>query len=577
MSVPQSIELSKIIQSLRHLRANTTIPLDFASQMTLVNKLLRNDTTGIVNSVLDFQLNSATVPLKIETKNDALDNALNIWQYSLLNKNLSIDAPRGLRDLSAEYYKERWKSSFVALMYRWEDVTINKKVYSLPLKMWFLDGASLKVKSASGKLNSREYFIQSIKDENRIPDNKTSAIIRKPYASWYEDYPVPYLVRKGTLFNALLKEAVVTKQADVIESMIPYLLLLKSGTDKLAELDLLADGEELKKLKESLVKAQNEHDITGSLGKLVTSLSYDVNMEHFMPDLLKVMHSDITKATDKNILASLGMIEVQGFSSDRQETILNPKILVEEIKDSVLDWSLIIEEVVHQIIERNRNVGIDKLSSEVRVVPGSVKTFVTEGLKNLYNTLYSRGLISKQSVVENVGDFDYEVERERRKKETAQGDDDSMKAPIVQRQEQQGNTTPVAPVKNDTAPDEQNQNKPGDNTKVEKAELKTIDDLPEEAKHLPVNGQIMFLKAYNSSLEQDQTEEESNQIAWNACKTIFKLNKSDKWVKKTKKEFEASLEKCELDELLKLKKIDILSKQENLLNKLLKEKDNENL
>lgn len=574
MSAPQSVELSRLFQSLRHLRANTSIPQDYSSQMTLVNSLLRNDKTGIVNSVLDFQQNASSVPLKIETKNDTLDNALNIWQSSLLNKNLSLDIPRGLRDLSAEYYKERWKSSFVGLMYRWEDVTIGKKTYSLPLKMWFLDGASIKVKSVSGKINNRSYFVGGFSEENILPFSNTSMIIRKPFSSWYEDYPTPYLVRKGTLFNALLKDAIVTKQSDVIEAVIPYLLLLKSGTDKLAEMDLLADGEELKRVKEELVKAQQEHDITGSLGKLITSLSYDVNVEHFIPDLVKVFNPQITEACDKNILASLGMIEVSGFSKNREETTLNPKLLVEEIKDAVLDWSLIIEEVVYQIIERNRSIGIDRMNSEVRVVPGSIKTFVTDGLKNLYNTLYSRGLISKQTTVETVGDFDWEVERERRKKETEQGDDDLMQAPIVQRQEHDTNNSKPS----DSAPDEQNQNKPGDNTKVEKASsFKTVDELPEDVKKLPVSGQIMFLKAYNTALEQEQTEEEAKEVAWSACKVIYKVNKASNWVKKTKNEFEASLEKCEVDDLLKLKKIEILAKQESLLNRLLKEKNHENI
>jgi cation transport regulator ChaB len=577
MAVPHSVELSRLIQSLQRLRANTSIPFDFHGQMELVNNLLRNDKTGIVNSILGFQVNAANVPLKIETKDAKLDEVFNIWQSNILNKDLAIDVPRGLRELSSEYYKERWSSSFIALRIKWETVKINKISYSLPTKMWFVDGASLYVEPSLGKLNGRKYRIGKQGKELTIKDNQ-SIIIRKPFASWYQNYPVPYLVQKGVLFNALLKDAILTKQSDVIEAVIPYLLLLKSGSDKLAELDLLAgDEEDLKKLKEALLKAKEEHDMTGSLGSLIATISHDVNFEHFIPDFSKVFNSDITKANDRNILAGMGMIEMQGFSKDREESILNPKILVEEVKDAVIDWSLIVEEVIYQFIERNRERGVDSLKTNVRVVPGQIKTFITEGLKGLINVLYSRGQISKQSTVETVGDFDYEVERERRRKETENGDDETMKAPITQRQETQPTKT------QDPNRGDDNQNPPGEDTREETATLDlqssydTVDELPDTVKVLPVAAQIIFLKTFNSSIEHGHTTEDAFNTSWAIINKSYKVNKTGKWIKKTTSEFQSSLRESDFEELVKIKKLNVLNKQEKLLNKLLKDKENENL
>ena len=246
----------------------------------------------------------------------------------------------------------------------------------------------------------------------------------------------PFLVRRGILFNALLKESIITKQADVIESIIPYLLLLRAGTDKLAEMEMLAGEDELKDLKDSIVKASNEHDSTGGLGKLIASLNYDVQVEHLIPDLNKIFNSDITKATDRNLLAGLGLIELQGFSSNRQQTILNPKVLVEEVTDAVADWSALLKEVMYEMMERNKSNHPKLTSGEINVVPGKIKTFISDDMRAMFRSLYDRGIISKQTSVEDIADIDIEVEVERRKKETKRDLNKIMQPPIIQNLEQ---------------------------------------------------------------------------------------------------------------------------------------------
>jgi hypothetical protein len=296
MSTPQSIDVYKLTQFLKGLRSDTTIPTDFKSQVAVINHLLKNDKTGIVTTIYDFMNNTASVPMKLESENDTLNDALDIWQNEELNKDIGIDIPRGLRELSTQYYAERWKSSFVALTIKWETKTVgNIKNLVVPSKMWINDGGNITVKDDTGDLSSRRYFMGK-GTKNPLEDtNDKSVIIRKPYDSWYDPMPTPYLVRKGVLYNALFKIAIVSKQSDVIQAIIPYIFAIKAGNDKLAEMGMLAGEEDLKELKQAFLKAKQDNDFAGSLGDFIGTFNYDVDMEHLIPDLTKILSSANTQ------------------------------------------------------------------------------------------------------------------------------------------------------------------------------------------------------------------------------------------------------------------------------------------
>ena len=57
--------------------------------------------------------------------------------------------------------------------------------------------------------------------------------MRKSGASWYDKYPKPYLVRRGTAFHWKFKKMLVEQQHSVLKSMIPYILMAKKGTEGL--------------------------------------------------------------------------------------------------------------------------------------------------------------------------------------------------------------------------------------------------------------------------------------------------------------------------------------------------------
>ena len=560
MATFEDIELSRIINAIRRLKSSISISSKYHEQMKEVRCLLKNDSTGFVNTILDFMVNAASVPLKIETKNESLDGNLLTWQKTLLNKDINLDIPRGLRELSGEYFRERWTSSFIVLRIEWGELDFgNNDKWLMPTEMYFADGCSVYVEGDSSSLTNRKYYLGKTKKEE-LKDTKTSSvIIRKPYNSWYEMYPTPFLVKRGVLFNALLKQIILCKQADVLEQIIPYLLLLNSGTDKLAELGMLAEESELKKFKDTLIDAVKEHDVTGELGKLITSLSYDTKLEHFIPELKKILDADLTKGCDKNIIAGMGLIELTGFSKNREESMLNPKMLVEEVKDAVCDWALILEEIVYQIAEKNSGKYRSSIN-DIKVVPGKIKAFITDAYRTLITSLYNKGLIPYENTIEDIAEYDFEATLERKRKENKDGLAKDFYPPVIQNMEQFPNdpngdlpsAQPTQPkgkqlptTDPSTAPAKQNNKRKkadeeedtdleeilGELTKLT-APYNNIDELPARVKDfLPVAAQIIFVKVVNEALKRGLSDAEAFKEAWGTVKKNFHKGKDGKWVK----------------------------------------------
>ncbi len=420
MSTSESVNFIKIVNAMRQLKHNISVSSDYYGAMDQLKCFKRNDKTGIVCTVVDFMVESATVPILIETQNDKLNNFFADWQNNI-NANLGVDIPRGLKELSIQCYNERWWSSWLGLVIIWGEVGKGKERFTIPTKMYFVDGSGIHVDAKQNALLGRKYYLGKTKEFALNNTDKQSVIIRKPYNAWHEVMPTPFLVRRGVLFNALLKEAIINKQADVIDQIIPYLLLMKAGTDKLAELGMLADEEDMKALKKQFIDAKNEADVTGDLGKLLATLNYDVNLEHFIPDLSKILNENITKSTDKNILAGLGMIELEGFQKTREESIMNPKLLIEEVKDGVNDWASIVEEVMAQIVERNKDRHPELLENKIKVIPGRVKTFMTDAMRDMLRSMADRGVLSYKTEIEDIAELDYETEKAQIIKEEDEG------------------------------------------------------------------------------------------------------------------------------------------------------------
>jgi hypothetical protein len=391
---------------------------DFHKQMIQINELLENDYTGIVSTILEFMITTGSVPMNFVTNNQNLSDKLNDWANHKLNAKISKDIPKGLKAFSSQYLRERYKSSFIVVNIIWEKVN----GLTLPGKMWLSDGSVVTVDGSADDLTKKKYFIgdTELKDKE-----KTSLIIRKPFNSWYDDYPTPYLVKKGVLYNSLLKKSLIQSQASVVEEMIPYILALRAGDATLMAKNAMGDIEkELGNVKESLKESKRNKKYGADSGDMILKGRYDLQVEHLIPDLTKLFNESVIKPINNDLLCGLGLVELQGFSSDRQEAILNPKVMVEEILSGVSDFKALMEEITDLIIEKNTELHPKSMGQDIRVIPGVVKAFLTDNMRKLIKDHVNTGILSIEDAFEGLPQgLDFEISKKRRQQEAEKGDE----------------------------------------------------------------------------------------------------------------------------------------------------------
>ena len=449
INIDSTVLWNRLFNFLTTAQNNINIPKDFKGRMDLVNFLLDDDHSGLVSTIYEFMVKTATTRYRFESNNETLTKFLAGWMKNV-NAGVGVDIPKGLRDLSGQYYRERWKSSFIGIVIYWEDIKLGTDTFEVPNKIIVVDGSQIRPDGTCSVTGGYEYYLGPNKEHPLRPTAKKSVIIRKPFESNYKKWPSPYLVKKGAMFNALLKTELLQKQADLIHGILPYMFMIKAGNDILAQNDNLPNEEELTALKDQVKEIQGQYsngDRTKGMST-VGAFEYDVDISHLIPDLTKFFTSTIVAPIDRNLLSSLGLVELEGFSKSRQETILNPKVLVEEVKESVLDWSAILEDVMEEMLKRNRAKHRKYANSVIRVVPGTVKSFITDDMKVLMRSWYDRGIISKKGAIENTTDLDFEIEVTRRDMERKRNLDERMFPPVIMNQD--NGTEPDVKVPEDT-------------------------------------------------------------------------------------------------------------------------------
>lgn len=537
-------ESQTVINAIKSLQSSVMVSDVFDKQMIQVKRLLKNDYTGLVRPIFDFHIEAATTTFKIETDNDRLDEILVDWQTRILNSGVNMSVPRGLRGLTADHMRERLTSSFIVLRVLWEeqDFGVDNK-WIMPTKMWLMDGQSIYQNKNVTDLRKQKFFV---KDKNskygstelRETQNE-SIIIRKPFNAWYDPIPTPYLVGRGVLFNALFKQLIINKQTSSLEQLIPLLLLMTAGANKLGEMGADITTDQMKEFKDSLIQSIKEHDYSGDIGKIIAVLNGDVKLEAMIPEFKKLTDASITDAPDKNILSGMGLIELSGFSNTRKEAMLNPQVFVTDVLDSVFDWADILKEVMFQMLEKNKKLHPRLANNKITVTPGKVKTFLTDNMKRLMALAHDKGSLPTEDYLEDVFDKSLESVLKRRKKEKENNVDEILSPRKTQNLDNQNQPKESDPDGNK----EQQGKKPGtpeaknyktaEKAKIE-APYETIDDLPDSIKKsVSTAGQVIWLQTFNKALKDDKTEEEAIKIAWSAIKKAgYKKNNNGKWVKK---------------------------------------------
>lgn len=486
------------------------VATNFHSQVSQINRLLKNDKTALISTILEYMIHSATVDINFNTDNPTLSKVLNAWKKNL-NADINIDIPRGLRSFTEQYFRERWKSSFIALNIVWEDVA----GYKIPKTMYFMPGGCIYAKNPGQQLDTTTYYFgKPVKDsnENQLKNSeKKNYLIRKPYSQWYDVYPTPYLVRKGAIYHAEFKRQVLERQEEVVNTAFPYQFFLKVGSDEAIRKGLVPTKEELEKLAQDFQGKKSDFDSHGFAKGLTGAFPHDVKFEELIPDYYKVLRADLLKGTDRNLLSALGMIEFTGFSSNREEAILNPQVLIEEVKDGVLDYVELLNEVMILIKEKNQETHKTTINNEIRVMPGVIKAFITDEMKVLMRSWYDRGLISKKSGIENTTPLDFSVQLSERDLERKNNIDDRMYPPVTMNIEKDA---PVADPEVEDVPDDKKKTTPeSKNYKNATGEINCItkpfakiSDIPEDIlTHIPKDKRNIFKLSFNLAFKQAST------------------------------------------------------------------------
>jgi len=586
-----------------------TIPSDYRDKVLAVKNCLDNDVSGLVNSVLDFAINSANVKYTIETNQPNLTTILNYW---LNNVNIGLlgKIPTGIQAFSKEYFRERWKgSSFLLLRTLWENVTIKTETFYIPTKMWFVEGQDIVIRNSSDnslrQLGDDEYGIYIDKNDNKhLPVDKRNEylFVQKPYESWGEEYPTPYIIKRGIYENLLFLSLMTNKAEQFVARALEYLFLIKKRTEKLAltgNESFIYNEAELTDVKNklgNLIQAQKSNS-----GTSTHVANFDTEMEHLIPEYSKALKSELYSPIEKRILAGLGLVEiVEGTSSSRKESILNPKPFISEVNCGVNDFKNLLTDIMKQIVEQNKNKHKKYMNSEIVVRNTLIKEFVTTDIKQILRSLYDRGLLSKETTTEIIGEVDFNTEVERRKEETKAGLNKIMKAPVIQNVEKDAEVkdTDTTNKEEKELPEEkksiekknfknasclncghklENNKDPiycdscGSVIEYEEAPYKKVSELPDNVKKvLPKSAQKLWMKTFNENYKKDKNDDSARKIAWFVVKKVYKKS-GDKWVLKNKSEVKASFDNTEISELLEIKKLLVLGKQEKILDEILAE------
>jgi hypothetical protein len=414
------------------------VPTDYLGQVVEIKKVLKSDTSGLVNSILDFAINCATVDFTVETDNPNYTSLIEQW-FGLVNKKLIGRVPIGLKELSKEYYRERWKnSSLLVLRTVWEDVTIDGVNLNLPTKMWFVDGQNIAVEDGDVEnriIGSENYYIR-IADKKRklIPATKDEFIfIQKPFSTWSDLYPTPFMIQRGLYKNMKIYDMINTKGERIIGKALEYMMLFKKGSENLAQqgaTDFIYSQEDLKAIKDDFKQWQADNKASPGTPSYFTN--FDTSIEHLIPDYAKAINTAMYAQLDKRLLQGLGLVEViEGSASTRREAILNPKPFISEVERGIGDFIGLISNVLELVKMRNEasHPKIFGNKTQLHYVP--IKSFMNDNIRDHLRSMYDRGILSKQTYGEVVGEIDIDIEENRHKEEKEKKFTDTFAPPPI--------------------------------------------------------------------------------------------------------------------------------------------------
>lgn len=582
------------------------VPTDYHNRVAAIKTMLEDDVSGLVDSLTDFSVQTASVDFSVETDNPELTRILKKWLDNI-NSPYKGQIPRGIKPLAEEYFKERWKSSSFPILKiaKWD--TING--ISVPTKMFFVDGGSVHAKDLKPDEKNKEliaykYYLGN--DKTDLLDK--GVIITKPYGRWFDEYPNPFLIKRGVYHNWSIIQSIKNRETEILDQIIPYLFLVKKGSDALVREGVRYSNTQLKEIVKEFqalmddMKATSSSSADKNVKSPIRVTQFDEEIKHLIPDMKAIFDPQLFATAERNILAGLGFVDVvEAVSTSRRESILNPKAFIEETKKGVEDFKGILKELVAQIIEQNKDTHKKYMSDNVtyNITSSPVKGFMTNDFKNQLRLLWERGQLSNQTYAELVGEIEFATEVRRREKEAKDGLEYTMYPHIRENREGVGiDIVGEEPVEKDKDTDKNGKPIPqdkltdkdkydiGKNKDLETAPYKTIKDLPSRVKNnLDADLQSVFMRVFNNAYSLYKNETRAFRVAWSVIKRIGRKNKKGFWVRK-KKRVEGKLQQIPIDDIIRKvlneakksdvedtinkKELEIAEKKSKLLDQLLK-------
>ncbi len=435
------------------------VPTNFNEQAILVEQIISQDTSGLVDSLTQFKVDASTVDITIDSESDKLDSIINDkWFPNINSEYRGRGVEVGLRGLQREYYKELWRgASFPVLkILKWKEIDgIN-----FPISMTFIDGGSIYAKDKNKEdvvdLFSYDYYLGKNEDEKIEGE---AYFMYKPFVRWFSKTPVPYLIRRGIVKNWKLIDMIKNKEIELVDRIIPYMMLVMKGTEQLALNNITYSALDLEGIKVKIQEMMDKlnqvsfNDDGHTTAKTPTRVTnFDEEIKHLIPDLEAMFKRELFAQAEKNILAGLGFIDIaDAISTSRRESVLNPKVFIKECNTGVSDFKVIIKDLLDLVKEKNKS-SIKYNAKKWIIASNPITDFSTDSFKELIRSLSDRGFISNETTINICGEntINYELEKRKRITEVKEGDEIIMYPKITQNQEEKGTDIqgqkPAAPV-----------------------------------------------------------------------------------------------------------------------------------
>jgi len=416
------------------------VPADFRTRISAIRYVLDSDVTGVINTLLDYSINTAAATdYTIECADNTLKALLNEWlRYVNLNVN---GIPTGIVEFSKEYYKERWKegSLILARCASWKEIKIANVGIRVPTVIWLVNSASIYIQrdKENFELGKDRFFLDQAMHKE-LPEKREKIVIQRPYDRWWTQYATPYIIKKGIYRNYKALEMLQEKTEEVLTKFVPYLFTITKGTAEQFNKGVDITDEDLKNLSAGLREKLEQYKRNKGKTPIWTK-PFDTEAEHLIPDLRNILTMELFNQGYRAILAGLGFVDViQGITSTRKEAVLNPAPFIEEVNAGVDGFKSLLMEIIYLIIQENKldHRKLFNRNKKLYIANTPLKVNVQPILSDLRQG-FIYGSLSIKTYQEVLG-IDPETERERMIDEWESGDRELFYAHITQNTEDKG-------------------------------------------------------------------------------------------------------------------------------------------